>query len=85
VEKFLQTVKDFRKLVKTSRGSPNLTLLAASEKDMRSAYRKLPKTIRIEALTKANEIMAGIENKAGFGAWLKLDLAEMLKRKELDL
>ena len=41
--------------------------------------------MRIEALIRANKIIEGVENKAGFGAWLKLDLAEMLKKKLVEI
>ena len=85
MEKFLQTVKEFKGLIKDSRGSPYISLLASGEKDMRMAYKNLPEEMRIDALIRANKIMEGVENKAGFGAWLKLDLAEMLKRRLVEI
>ena len=85
MEKFLQAVKDFQNLIQHSRGSPYISLLAGSEKDMRTAYKNLQETMRIEALEKASEIMEGVENKAGFGAWLKLDLAEILKKNLIEI
>ena len=88
MEKFLQAVKDFCKLIQQNRGSPDVkSLIASGEKDVRTALNEVPEEEKIEAYTQAVSIMAKLtkeENELGLGNWLKYELVE-LQRKENSL